>query len=395
MAVDSSILHPPEMQETAGVRSGRDASGGEQGSTSPAARLMALGAVLGLATLSFFATSLVHRALTDAWVAPLQLSPDNERVLNLRIRQTKEKADRARLIAELAGIEEELQAADLGLQRLKSLAKGYKGALAWSTQSQGRELRDLDDQVRNLESQRKLLGDLIANHERLLRRSDANRAAGFITDDQYEREAVAFNQLQVALRDCELQLSRAQAARSEATSRGQALSSALAKRDDPERHALSPSPDVLKFYDDEVRIELEITRLEAERRSALARKSAAEGAVKDMDQLLRDLESRPLYRAMQKDTDLAFAPYEHLRHIGVGDDVLACSWSVVNCRLVGTVSEIVPGEVVTQDPWGELARGQYIVLDVRDNTALFERVLRVRRAGTRVAMRDPAGPVGR
>ena len=379
MAVDSSILHPPEMH---GV--------GEQGSTSVPARLMALGAVIGLAVVSFLATSLIHRALTDAWVAPLQLSPDNERVLDLRIRQTKEKADRARLIAELAGIEEELQAADLGLQRLKTLAKGYKGALAWSTQSQGRELRDLDDQVRNLESQRKLLSDLITDHERLLRRSDANRAAGFITDDQYEREAVGFHQLQVALRDCELQLSRAQAARSEATTRGQALYTALANHDDPERHPVAPSPDVIKFYDDEVRIELEISRLEAERRSALARKSAAQGAVQDMDQLLRELESRPLYRAMQRDTDLAFAPYDHLRHIGVGDNVFACSWSIVNCRVVGTVSEIVPGEVVTQDPWGELARGQYIVLDVRDRTALFERVLRVRGGGARVAAINPA-----
>ena len=240
MAVDSRILHPPEMQGTA-----------VHGRTSHSARLFALGALVGITLCCFFAARLIHSALTDAWVAPLQLSPDNERVLDLRIRQTKEKADRARLVAELAGIEEEVQVADLGLQRLRSLAKGYGGALAWSTHTQGREIRELDDQVGNLESQHELLKSLIADHERLLRRSEANRAAGFITDDQYEREGVAFQQLEVALRDSELQLSRATAARTEAFSREQALTTALANRNDPEHRSVSPtSPDVLKFYDD-------------------------------------------------------------------------------------------------------------------------------------------------
>jgi hypothetical protein len=383
MTIDGSILHPPEaLAETEHPRS------------SPVTRILSLVALVGLFTGTFLATRLAHRALTDAWVAPLQLSPDNERVLELRVRQTQEKADRARLIAELASIDEELQAADVGLQRLGTLVKGYKGALSWSSQTQGRELHDLDDQVRNLESQRQLLSDVLSDHERLLRRSEANRTAGFITDDQYEREAVTFQQLQVALRDSELQLGRAQAARTEATSRGQALSTALATNDDPEHHSLSQtSPDVLKFFDDEVRVELEISRLQADKRSALARRSAAQSAVADMDQLLHDLESRPLYRAMQRDTDIAFAPYEQLRHVGVGSDVLACTLALLNCRTVGTVAEIVPGEVVAQDPWGELARGQYIVLDVRDRTALFQRVLRVR-TGAGVAARDTtAAPV--
>jgi hypothetical protein len=84
---------------------------------------------------------------------------------------------------------------------------------------------------------------------------------------------------------------------------------------------------------------------------------------------------------MQRSTDMAFVPYDHLRRVAVGDDVYACVLSIFFCRAVGAVIEVVPGEVVTQDPWGELARGQYVVLDMRDRSALFERVLRVRHAG--------------
>jgi hypothetical protein len=51
---------------------------------------------------------------------------------------------------------------------------------------------------------------------------------------------------------------------------------------------------------------------------------------------------------------------------------------VFNCHEVGRVTEVVPGEVATQDPWGELARGQYVVLALDDPPAVRARVLRVR-----------------
>jgi hypothetical protein len=50
----------------------------------------------------------------------------------------------------------------------------------------------------------------------------------------------------------------------------------------------------------------------------------------------------------------------------------------VHCHEVGRIAEVLPGEVVTQDPWGELARGQYAILALDDASAVRERVLRVR-----------------
>ena len=47
---------------------------------------------------------------------------------------------------------------------------------------------------------------------------------------------------------------------------------------------------------------------------------------------------------------------------------------------VGRVAEVLPGEVVTQDPWGTIARGQYAILELSDHDAAKEKVLRARPA---------------
>jgi hypothetical protein len=82
---------------------------------------------------------------------------------------------------------------------------------------------------------------------------------------------------------------------------------------------------------------------------------------------------------MTKATDIAFVPYDQLGGVGPGARIMDCLWGVFRCHQVGTITELVPGEVVTQDPWGKLARGQYVVLHLTDAGAVRERVLRVRR----------------
>jgi hypothetical protein len=354
--------------------------------TSWTSRLLALLCLLGVVVGTAFVASLVHSALSDAWVAPLRLSPDNERVVDLRIQQTKEKADRARLSAEVVGIDQELQAVDVSLRRMQSLSADYRGALVWTADAQSKELHDLAQQSNEEQSKWQMLNRLLGEQRAVLARADADRAAGLITSTEFDRQVIAVHQLEVEQQDSEIELGKLEAARSDANARGQALTSASSGPSDPSHHRPSQlSPDVIKFYDDQVRVELEVARLEAERRSAQARREAAQGALDDMGQLLRELESRPLYRAMQQNTDVAFAPYDHLRRFAVGDEVYVCTLSVFACRVVGTVSELVSGEVITQDPWGELARGQYIILEMRDRSALFERVLRVRHASAPTA----------
>jgi hypothetical protein len=254
--------------------------------TSWISRALALLCLLAVVAGTAFAASLVHSALSDAWVAPLRLSPDNERVVDLRIQQTKERADRARLSAEVVGIDQELQAVDVGLKRMQSLSTDYRGALAWTADAQSKELRDLAEQANEQQSKWQMLNKLLGEQRAVLARADADRATGLITSTEFDRQAIAVHQLEVEQQDSEIELGKIEAARSDANARGQALTSASYGPSEPTHHRPSQlSPDVIKFYDDQVRVELEVARLEAEKRSAQARREAAQGALDDMGQL--------------------------------------------------------------------------------------------------------------
>jgi hypothetical protein len=107
------------------------------------------------------------------------------------------------------------------------------------------------------------------------------------------------------------------------------------------------------------------------------RRDLAERIAK-MDELRAHLELRPLYRATRERIDVAFVPYTQLDAVRSDAAVYSCVWGLFMCKEVGTVSEVVEGEVLVQDPWGTPARGQYAVLDLWDHDAAKAKMLRVR-----------------
>ena len=91
------------------------------------------------------------------------------------------------------------------------------------------------------------------------------------------------------------------------------------------------------------------------------------GAVDGVDHEVRLLvEVVPLDRAVRRHD------HEHVRPVEKRVEANALVHDATMERAV------LPGEVVTQDPWGEMARGQYAVLLLDDKDAVRERVLRVR-----------------
>ncbi len=323
-----------------------------------------------------------YSALTDAWVAPLRLSPDNDKVLLLRVEDARRVAERGRLVSEVSALQEELAAIDIGEKKLLGLAGTYSSALDWSLHSHHDEVRVLSERVTNLKQQEERLATILTEQKALFEAAESDSRAGLITGTALRRETVALHQAELALSDVRRDLTEATALLTAARSRTQALSSAktAGTSDAPAGTAAArgTSPDVLAHDEHTVRLELELARLGAERRSADARLRSTRDALAAMDELLAELRARPLYRAMQHTTDLAFLPYAHFDRVEVGNDVVHCDWVVFGCKTVGSVSEIVSGEVVTQDPWGELARGQYVVLALSDDRAPLANVLRVR-----------------
>jgi hypothetical protein len=121
-----------------------------------------------------------------------------------------------------------------------------------------------------------------------------------------------------------------------------------------------------------------MVRLDSDKRAKLAQRDALVERVAQIDEMVQDMEERPLFQALEKDLELAFVPYTQLSGVAPGAEVYSCVWGLVWCHPVGVVSELIPGEVTQSDPWGSATRGEYAVLDLKDHDAARAKTLRIR-----------------
>jgi hypothetical protein len=186
---------------------------------------------------------------------------------------------------------------------------------------------------------------------------------------------MALDEVESAIVENELASTEAKSRLRTAAASAAALDAGLeAAADDKKRR----HPEVAAAHERELRLELEISRLEAEKRGLEATMRAAGEGVEQAGRLVEEIKARPLFRVLEAPTDVVFVPYSQLDAVAPGAGVLACRLAVFGCRKVGRVQSIVPGEAITKDPWGNTARGQYALVELDDGTAIREKVLRVR-----------------
>lgn len=314
----------------------------------------------------------VYFVVTDSWVAPLHLSPDSDGVAQLRLQHQRQTAEVARLDAEVTRIDGELAAIDAAVARLDKLRGAADATRRWQTAASGRTAVGLRDTMALLRRQRAQMQELATRQAELLTHTRQDFASGLVDRTALAREEQVRDQLAVELTKIDRQLAEYGARSAEARA---ALTALRDGTDDD----VSQMPELAAGAEHTTRIDLEVEKLRADAVGQRALRAVAAQSAAAQRELLAELEARPLYRAMSRATDVAFIPYDQLAGVTAGARVMRCTWGVILCDQVGTVSELVPGEVVTQDPWGKLARGQYAVLALRDPTAVRERVLRVRR----------------
>ena len=140
-------------------------------------------------------------------------------------------------------------------------------------------------------------------------------------------------------------------------------------------------PEAVAREEQLVRIELEVLRIECEQRSKRTLRVLMTEKLASMDAIESELKARPLFRAAAATLEIAFVPYTQIDGVTAGADVYECVWGIFQCKTVGKIAEIVPGEVILPDPWGNQARGQYAILDLQTHRSARSKVLRVRPAG--------------
>ncbi|MCB9594467.1 MAG: hypothetical protein H6719_17170 [Sandaracinaceae bacterium] len=340
-------------------------------------RLMSLTALILVALgLGWLVISLVS-LFTDSWIAPANLSPDNDAVVQLNVQVTRHIAEVERADAERIRIDQQIGAIDTSLARLAQLGDNTRDMFQWGADVQGQSAEAIERSVRNLRQQHRMLEGLRDRQQERTDRTRQQLAEGLVGRRELDAAEQALDQYELqitnnlrAINEAQLQLEQARLTSSTLrhTANGQPTDAGPIG---------GQMPEVVNRQEAMMRIDLEVIELQAERRGLEAMRDVAQRNLGRMREALDQIQARPLWQATQRSVDVAFVPYEQLEGVRPGDDVVQCTWGIFACHRVGTVREIIPGEIVTPDPWGELARGRFVVLDLTDSEAVQERILRV------------------
>jgi hypothetical protein len=333
------------------------------------ARLFALTMLIVIAGVLGYGGYSAIRAFSDAFIAPLTLSPNSDVVLASKLKLDDLARERAQTAAELQGIDAELRANEKALRRLHELQGKFQYAADWLGKMNTHKARVGAAELSALSAQGQIAKNMLDEQRRLTRKAEDDLSAGLITRTDYAKEMQRLADLQRGMIETQ---------RSQLQGQSNMYEVQLAERALKEQSGAPIGPQLLASQEQLVRVDLDILRLESETRAKSALREASLQRFGEVDLLTQQLKARPLFRAIQRKLELAFVPYSQLDGVVKGAEVYACAWGMFFCRSVGKISEILEGEVTQQDPWGTPARGQYAVLSLSDHDAARAKTLRVR-----------------
>ncbi len=336
----------------------------------PAARTR-IGAIATLGVLALalgYGAYSIYTAARDAFVVPTILSPTSEAVVSTKLRLGELRVERVRAVGELEGVEADLAGADQALARLLELKRTAGEARHWTSRVTSQRARQNSAELTALSDQKQVLANMFNAQQRLTARAQRDFEAGLISRSEFARQEQQLNEMRLALLDNGRATVRGESALEETALAQQALANTTAPQ----------MPELVTRQEQLIRVDLEIVRLDAERRAHTAERDALVERIAQIDEMVEQIEERALFRALDKDLELAFVPYTQLPGMTPGAEVYQCFWGLVFCRSVGTVAERIPGEVVQPDPWGSTTRGEYVVLNLRAHDAAHAKTLRIR-----------------
>jgi hypothetical protein len=342
----------------------------------PWTRLLSLGALLGMLYLLSSTGRVVYHLISDSIVAPIILSPDSDVVIQSKLNLGRLQTERQTIAARIEDNKASITAAEQAMARLKDLQTASARALVWSTAIVKKQESASTSDLQALDEQREVLVEAVRNQEAELAEARKNLAAGLVHKSDLAREESGLRQLRIAALQNERDhlaadvLLHRQALAKSALSQGKTKSQLL-------------TPEMLAGQDQSVRVELELLRIDAERRSKSVQQHADEQELSKIDELVAQMKARPIFRAIDSSQNVAFVPYTQINGVSSGATVHDCAiWGVFSCNVVGQVAELLPGEVAMQDPWGTPTRGQYAILDLFDPAAARSKSLRIRGGST-------------
>jgi hypothetical protein len=311
----------------------------------------------------------LYEYVRDALVAPAILSPHSDVVVANKLKLGELEVERVRALAEIEGIDADLAGAEQAIARLEDLQRTVTEALSWTSTITSQKAEQGAAELTTLAHQESVIVDMLEEQKRLTVNAERDVEAGLISKGDYARQQQSLGQMELALLDNH---------RSTQRSRGALRETSLVQQALARRGGVPAMPELIARQEQIIRVELEIVRLDSEKRTRSAQRKALVERLTKVDEMAAQIKNRPMFQAVEKNLDVAFVPYTQIDGVSPGAGVFSCTWGLFFCRPVGTVIELLPGEVVQADPWGTPNRGQYAVLDLQDHESARAKTLRVR-----------------
>lgn len=296
--------------------------------------------------------------LNKTWIAPVAISPTDEKVIAARTQLSAQQDLRERTAAELAQAE-----------LVISTHKAFQAEFAKAIRG------DRADRVAALERLKALANTAAAARSEIHRatndfaRSSEDKMSKEWEAGLIDRQSLLSGKYQIAqISGANLSLAEKQA---EYEQRAAELASQAAALEGmvSGKGGAALSYDVLK-----IKREYEQSRLDLAK--ALGDEKVLKNSLTRIDQTIGDLQGSAYLRAMSDEATVALVPYANLERAKPGAPVYACRASFVWCHEVGKVKEILRGEVSFKHPRRDAQlRGQMVEIQLDEKGASTEDIL--------------------
>lgn len=323
--------------------------------------------LLGFVILSIIVVVLVGYLVTtaffymsDTWVVPMAVSPTDEKVVSLQSQLAERQTNRDRTAADLEQAE---RAIAVQQEFQEQFAKAIKSDLEGRKAALGR-MYELAAVAASTRRQIKKNNNAYASASQ--KRMAEEWRAGLIDRDtmlsgKFQMAQISSSNLSLAERQAEYETRAA-----DLSAQTKALEALLAGGEATDG---TLSYDVLK-----IKQEFEASRLETER--AIANRDMLKTALEREEKLVASLKNASYIKAMADSAHVAFVPYANLDQVKKGSPLYGCALTMIFCKKVGTVIEVLPGEVTFKHPnRDKQLRGQMIELKLEDASSATDEVL--------------------
>ncbi len=290
--------------------------------------------------------------VSDSWIVPMAVTPNDEKVLSLQAQVSTQQDQRDRIADEL----NQAERAIVAQQTFQAeFVKAIKGDLAGRKAALGR-MKSLANTAAGTRSAIQSQNSAYAGAAR--RRMKEEYAAGLIDRNamlsgKFQLAQISGSNLSLAEKQAEFET---RAAELEATARS--LDAILENAQDTGDIGLSY--DVLQ-----IKQQYETSRLELAK--AIETRDSLKSSLARQDKILTALRGSAYLRAISDEATVAFVPYGNLGNVKKGEPLYACKLSLVFCYHVGEVLDVIPGEVQFKHPHRDKnLRGQLVELKLDD-----------------------------